>query len=194
MTGPIDGDALLAKIKPQFKEVRVQVCLRPDVIEEWHTADEALRLEQAKSATNNGGRLASTTPEKTPATAAAKRLAKKVGELEQSIEDSSIWFTFRKLPKPEYEALCMEHPPRKDNQFDLIRGYNINAVTDALARRCLVDPVFTDDGWLALQSSIGEAEWSALVQGAQDANDAVATPGKSELASLIRSQRGNASE
>lgn len=193
MTGPIDGDALLAKIKPQAKEVRVQVCLRPDLVDEWHRVNEALQIEQAKTAGSSGGRLGATTPEKTPATPAAKKLAKQLGDLEDQIEESSPWFTFVGLMKPEYEALCMAHPPRKDNQFDIIRGYDIVAVTDALVRRCMVDPKFSDEGFLALQGSIGQDQWNDLVQGAQDANAGAEAPGKSELASLIRSKRGNAS-
>lgn len=181
----MNGDELLAKIQPKLKEVRVQVCMRPDLIDQWHELDAELRTEQARA----GGRL-----NDVAASTDSKRIAKKQQAVEAEIEESSIWFTFRALTKAAYEALCAEHPPRKDNQFDVIRGHNVQAVGDSLVRASLVDPVFTDEGWLNLQASLAQSMWDALVEGSNEANGGLRTPPKSELASRVLTKRGSGSE
>lgn len=184
MSEPINGDELLAKIKPQFKEVRTEVCLRPDLIEQWSELNAALAAEQGKTA----GRLSDGTvsPE-------AKKLAKKITAVETEIVAASMPFTFRALPIDEYQSLCTEHPPRKDVQFDHLRGYNLDAVAEALVRRCLVDPVFTDDGWDKLRAALGRSEWDELRNAAAEANGGAAAPPKSALALRVLGKSDNAS-
>ena len=188
MNSPIDGDALLARVKPTLKRARTQICLRPDLVLEW----ERLNEELAKSTTpaaDGAGRLNGGPS----ATAATKRLAKQIVELESEIESASAWFEYEAMPNEDFRALCVKYPPRKDNQFDLMTGYDRDAVADVLIRKCLVDPVFTDNGWTALMSKLAPSEWGALRDAVFDANGGTDTDPKSQLASQILSRRGNAS-
>src|SRR5688500_12340325 len=99
------GAELLARIQPQLRRGRTQVCLRPDLL------DEHERLEQqlAESVTNDkaGQRLASGTSKRT------RELASKVLTLEEQIEAASPWFTYEALPKDKFAVVKERHPPRK---------------------------------------------------------------------------------
>lgn len=196
MSEPIDGDALIASIKPVLKQHRVQICLRPDLVSDWGHKDAELKELLAKPA--GTGRLAG---EGSP-TAAAKKLAREITKLEAEIEQASVWFTYRALPSDKFRALCAKNPPRDKNQFDLLIGYDQDAVAEILmspAREgkdqygCLIDPVFSDEGWAALLPSIGASEWQELRDGAFEANGATKTDPKSATASSVLSRRGSAS-
>ena len=196
MSEPIDGDALIADIKPVLKQHRVQICLRPDLVSEWENKDAQLQELLAKPA--GSGRLAG---EGSPP-AAAKKLAREITALEADIEKASVWFTYRGLPSDKFRALCAKNPPREKNQFDMLLGYDQDAVAEILmspAREgkdeygCLIDPVFSDEGWAGLIPKIGPSEWQELRDGAFEANGATKTDPKSVTASSVLSRRGSAS-
>lgn len=184
MAEPINGDDLLAQIKPVLATQRTQICLRPDLIREWENLNEQLTTTQAEGTR----RLAET------ATKQAKALARKIQKLEADIDAASAWFVFQALPVAKYQALVAEHPPREGDQFDLYAGHNREVVQDELIRQCLIDPVFSDAGWETFKATCAPSEWAALRDAANEANGGAVAPPKSPLASLILSKSGNASE
>jgi hypothetical protein len=53
---PQSGAELLARIRPRFREESTQICLRPDLLDEWEEANTA--LGEAKVKDMSSGRLA----------------------------------------------------------------------------------------------------------------------------------------
>lgn len=184
MAEPINGDELLARVKPQLKEHRTQICLRPDLVDEWERLDKELR--EAKETTT--GRLSAGN------SAAVEKLAQQVVDVEAQIEEASAWFTFRALPQSQYRAVLADHPPREDNQMDAIAGHDRDAVADVLIRKCLVDPTFTEAGWRTFMETCAASEWVELREAAFEANGGSVTPPKSALASEVLSKRAPASK
>lgn len=187
MTDPINGDDLLARIKPKLKEFRTQICLRPDLMQKWEDADDRLRKAEAENPGNT--RLAGGGP-----STEVKKLAREVQKIETEIENASAWFHFRALAVADYQSLLVKYPPRKDNQMDALVGHDREAFADALIRACLVDPVFSDEGWKAFMATCAPSEWAELRNAVSEVNGGEVTPPKSRAASRILSRRGSASE
>lgn len=182
---PQDGAALLARIKPVRNKKSTYLCLRPDLIDEYHAADEALVSAIAEDA--SGNRLASGNRKRTV------ELAERVQELEAQIEETQVKFTAQAMNKDEFRALCDQYPPRQGNQIDMIVGYDRDAVGDAMVRPCVIDPVFDDASWAQLVSTLNPSEWTELRRLVDEVNDSVVESPKSELASRILSRHAAAS-
>lgn len=185
MSQPLSGADLLARIKPMLREESTQICLRPDLLDEWDAANSALAASQVE---DSSGRLASGVSSKT------RGLAQKVADLEAAIEESAITFKFRAIPKDRYRAVCDNHPPRKGNEIDQLLGHNRDAVADAMVRECLIDPVFDDESWAHFLEVCNPSEWQELKHAVQSVNRGVVDLPKSELASRILTKRANASK
>lgn len=193
---PQSGAALLAKIRPRFREESTQICLRPDLLEAWEEANSALSQAQVADAT--AGRLASGTSTDT------KKLAEKVAKIEAEIEESAIMFRFRAMAKDRWQEIVDAHPPRPRNDMDTFSGYNRDAVLDAAIRECIVDPVFDDcekpgcdhsecGSWQQFTASCNPSEWLELRNTVNSVNRSVVDAPKSVLASQILSSRGSGS-
>lgn len=195
-TSPKSGAELLARIKPQLREESTQVCLRPDLLDEWDAANA--ELQKAQGADIQKGRLGTGVSQST------KALAKKVAALEEEIEATAVMFRFRAMNKDRWQALCDSYPPRAGNEFDMLTGYNRDAVMDAAVRECLYDPVFEDctnevcahdecGTWQHLVKMCNPAEWKELRDTVTSVNRSVVDLPKSVLASSILSKRGSGS-
>lgn len=197
MSAPRSGADLLARIQPTRKEVMVELCLRPDLLEEWEAAQqrlsEALVDDGAKGRLSSGG-----------TSAASKKRAAEVVAIEVRIEEVAARFYLRGMPKDEWRALCDNHPPRKGNDMDFMAGYDRDGVADAAVRACMYDPIFEDctelgcdhekcGSWQAFIKFINPSEWIELRKGATEANAAVVDAPKSELASRTLARRGSTS-
>lgn len=174
MTEPINGDDLLTQIKPTLPRARVQVCLRPELIDEHARKQEELESAQGSAAQRLAG-------------SDAKRLAQELLDLEEEIDSVSPWFEFEALPVEKYQALLVKHPPREGDRSDAMVGHNRLAVTTELVRVCLVSPTFTDEGWTELRKVCAPSEWAALCEAVNGANGRDVTPPKSRLASRLLS-------
>lgn len=170
MSEPINGDELLARIKPQLRTVKTQICLQPDLLEAWEDAAEELAAAEDAA---GAGRLAGASAK------APKAAQKKLDDIEAKIDEVSPWFTFRAMPTEEYQALTAKHPPREDDQIDLFAGHNRDAVVAVLVRECLVDPVFSDEGYKALLASCAPSQWAAMRDAALEVNGGAVKPPKS---------------
>lgn len=178
---PQSGADILARIQPRLREEATQICLRPDLLEAWETANEALMESQQRDVGDR--RLASATSKKT------LRLAKEVQDIEARIEESSMRVKFRAMPKDDWTVLCEESPPRPGNDMDQIAGYDRDAVTDAAVRRCMVDPVFDDASWNEFVKVCNPGEWAELRNAVQMVNRAVTSTPKSVWAERALSRR-----
>lgn len=191
------GAELLAQIKPRLREKGTGICLRPDLLDEWEDEDQKLTEMRAKDQANP--RLAA------GVSAATKKQAQKVRELEEQIDATELRFVFRALPKDQYQALKDANPPRPDDQVDLFAGYNRVAVGDASVRRSLISPVFEDctqgtpeepcphtdcGSWQQFLAVCNTSEWDELRRTADEVNGAVLSAPKSRLASQILDKGG----
>jgi hypothetical protein len=187
-TTPQSGAELLARIRPVLATKSTQICLRPDLIAEWETADKALSEAKVQERVAEG-RMADRKGE----SADVKRLAKKVKALEDEIEAHAITFTFQAMPKDRWRELTEQHPPRSGNNIDHVVGYNRDAAADAAVRASLIDPVFDEASWGQFLAVCNPSEWGELRETANVVNGAVTDLPKSHLASQVLAKPGTAS-
>ena len=198
---PLDGAAMLARVKPKRRVERTAVCLRADLVAELDAEDEKLG-DLKVEAMGNTNRL---NPGGEPDSPAIRAQARKVRKIEDQIVDSQVTFAFESRNKDEWAALTADYPPRRDNQFDQLVGYHREQVLDALVRECMIEPVFTDcadpecthdecGSWQQLVKVINPAEWKELKDTANLANSGVVDPPKSQLASLVLDRRASGSK
>ena len=186
MSDPRNGAEVLALIKPTRREESTELCLRPDLLDAWETANDTLITQRAKDETT--GRLSS------GVSATARTLAKKVTDLENEIRETAISFRFRAMSKDQWRTLCDNHPPRKGNELDQFGGYDRDAVLDAAVSLCLIDPAFDDASWADFLEVVNPAEWAELRNTVNAVNRSVVDAPKSVLASQILSSRGGSSK
>ena len=197
MSEPQNGADLLARIKPQMREESTQICLRPDLLDEFEAADA--ELVKSRAADLAGNRLADGTSAKT------RKLAEKVLGLQEQIDGTAITFRFKAMSKDRWRALCDAHPPRPKNRLDASVGYNCDAVLDEAVRLCLLDPVFdmcekpecdheACGSWEQLVKKLNPSEWNELTETVNSVNQGVVDAPKSVLASQILARRGNTSK
>lgn len=184
MSEPTDGDALLAKIKPQLRRIRTQICLQPNLLEEWEDVEAALAEAEAATGNRLNGEKAK----------APKKLTDQLKAIEKKINDSSPWFTFEAMPVEKYQALVSKHPPRENDQVDVYYGHNREAVIMELVRACMVDPVFSDEGWREFMATCAPSEWGALRDAVQEVNGGSVKPPKFRRASRRVRESASASE
>jgi hypothetical protein len=180
-TSPINGDELLARVKPVLKEQRVQICLRPDLMQQHENLEEELRTGAAM-----GGNRLNPSGKTGPRTT-----AEAIQALEEEIEAASVWFTFRALPKDEFRAMTTAYPPRPEVPLDLYWGYNQAEMAEALVRKCLIDPVFSEEGWASFVATCAPGEWAELRDAVMEANGGSFTPPKSLLASQVLNRKSS---
>lgn len=197
---PMDGAAILARVKPQRRRESTTVCLRADLVSAFEAEDaELVRLKMESAGNTN--RLNSGAE---PDSEAIRAQARKVQKIENQIVDSQTTFVFEARNKDEWAEITANHPPRKKNQMDLMVGYDRDAVITTLVRECMVQPVFADcdepgcthedcGSWQQLVKVINPSEWNELRDTANAANSGVVDPPKSLLASRILDRRGPAS-
>lgn len=178
-----DGDALLAKIKPTLRRLKTQVCLRPDLLEQW----ESLCEELADASNGLPQRLSGDKAK------AVKSLEARIADIEDEIEEVSPWFEFEALPAERFRALCADYPPRDKNQIDMLAGFNRDDVARALVRECLISPSFSDEGWQAFVDTCATSEWAELQRCADEVNAGSAKPPKSQAASKVPTAPGSES-
>jgi hypothetical protein len=65
-------------------------------------------------------------------------------EIRQEILADTMAFKFRSLGHRSLRKLKDEHPPRQGKPRDQINGFNEDAATDSLIRKCLVEPDLSD--------------------------------------------------
>lgn len=180
---PVSGADLLKRIRPSLAEESTEICLRPDLVEQWSALNEELQAAVAMAGTVSTAGKQGSRPGTQPKGHA--ELAERVQALEEEIQRHSVVFRFRALTKDAWRALCDDHPPRKDNQVDQYTGYDRDAVLDEAVRESLIDPVFDAASWSEFLEVISAGEWDELRRVTNSVNKGVVEPPKSVLASRI---------
>lgn len=135
---------VLAKARPAERSIRL--CLRGDLVAQWEDLERQLGRAQTQTA---GDSLAGT---------GAAAIAKAMEDLRGQMEDSTVTFVVRALPRPAYRAFCAAHPPRQGPDGKPIPedadGLNSETFGFDLARRCVAEPEMTDDEYAHLVDDI----------------------------------------
>lgn len=191
---PLSGAELLRDVRGRKRDGVAHICMKPGLVDDWERAHDALveseTEDRSKPRLGSGG-----------VSAATKKLAENVSEIEQQIEESDTAFRFVSIGKDRYAEICDENPPREKNMLDFTVGYNREAVNSQTVFECLVDPVFDrcekkgckhqDCGtWEQMLLLLNPSEWGELVRITQEVNGVVTGAPKSQLASRILGRRG----
>ena len=206
MTGPQSGADLMARIKPVRRRVTTEICLRPDLMDEWAAANNELadKLTEETVGRRRLGSKSSVEPDEDSMSPAARKIATRIQKLEAEIAENAIVFTFEAMSKDAFQERCDQHPPRKGDQIDQMTGYNRDAVLDACVRECLVDPVFEDckekgclhyecGTWQAFEAMCNPSEWAEMRTRVSEVNGRSEAAPKSELASRVLAKRARVS-
>lgn len=196
MSNPMSGADILARIKPQVREESTQIVLSGDLMAQWEKLDADLAASRDRDMAGN--RLADGISAKT------KKIAQQVEDLEKQIADQAVDVRFRAMHKDRWRALCDNHPPRKADEFDMLAGYNRDAVLDQAVRVCMIEPVFADceakdcehtdcGSWQQFASVVPPGEWEELKITVNSVNRGVVDAPKSALASRILGRRATTS-
>ena len=152
-----DHKAILAGAK--LPERSVELCLRGDLVAQLQDLQRDL-IEAERQPSN-----ASLDDLGTP-----HRIAEQIQALQHEMAEHSITVLVRALPRRQWSKLVAAHPPRPDEKADAPLGVNVETYFDALIRACMVDPVFDDDDWAALDEALSDAQWQALTAAAWAVN------------------------
>jgi hypothetical protein len=205
---PVSGAALLKRIKPRLARANAHICLRPDLLTEHEALSTQLTESMMKDRVAAGGnpekpRLGQGgDPEYSEET---QKIAGKIEALEKQIDAADVTFRFEALPKDEWESMVASHPPRPNNHFDMLAGYNRNTALDTAVRKCLYDPLFEDCAdaecdhkecgtWQAFLRVCASSEWEELRNVAASVNTESGDNPKSVLASRVLSSSAGASK
>lgn len=135
---------VLAKARPAERSIRL--CLRGDLVAQWEDLERQLAKAQTQTA---GDSLAGT---------GASAIAKAMEELREQMDDSTVTFVVRALPRPAYRAFVAAHPPRQGPDGKPIEddadGINTETFGFDLARACVVEPEMTDEEYAHLVDDI----------------------------------------
>lgn len=142
-----DLDVLLDEAKPPQRTV--DVCLRPDLIDEY----KRLRAELA---------------EETEDSLAGGGTNDGLSVLEERIRKATTTFTMQALPRKRYRALVNEH--RSKNEKDRASGMDTDAFMSAVLRASVIAPVMTDARWERLESVLSTGQWEKLHANAHAVN------------------------
>ena len=183
---PENAADILARIKPTLREHIEWVCLRPDLLDKFHELETeltTLRVDRAGSA-----RLGTGISDK------ERELAAELVDVEQQITEGSMRIHLTALPTDKFEELVAKYPPRKGNDYDMLAGYDRQAVQDVILRKCIDDPVFDDASWAEFRSVCPVGEMGGLRETLQILHPGAAVLPKSLLAAEILSGEDSASK
>lgn len=125
-------------------ERTIELCLRADVVAELEDAQRRLAAEKARPRTSlaDGG--------------AVDDIKVEVERIKAVAKEHTVVFRFRALNHYEVQTLVRDLPPRDGVPTDKALGFNADALTWHLFKRCLYDPVLTDEDVEALVGSESE--------------------------------------
>lgn len=138
-----DVDAILTGARPP--EDIVPVCTRGDLVAEWRRLGK--QVADAKVAAAGDPRAAGD---------GTDHLVQRMEELREQVEESTVPFQVRALPRKVWAELVEAHPPRKDDEEDLRMQVNRETFLPELVRRSTVSPKLRDETWSALLDPAGE--------------------------------------
>lgn len=134
----------------------VKICTRADLVDEAETVEA--RIRKAKETD-------SLAPD-------VSDLEARLAELREQMEDASIEFRIRALPRREFTKLITENPAREDNKHDAVLGMNIDEVVEQLIRRGTEEPELDAADWeILLGDVLNQATYKQLTNAAWSVNE-----------------------
>lgn len=142
------SDALKNAKRPQRT---VPVCLRGDLIGEI----EQLNVELVQHRSRAQSTLASQGDD--------RKIAERIAALQEEMRGATVDFHLQGLSRPEWNQLVADHPPTEDQRAEGY-VYDVDVLPENLVRRCLIDPVPTDDEWANVLAKITSGQFEGLVE------------------------------
>jgi hypothetical protein len=141
---------LLAQARPAERTLRL--CLRGDLVAEFEELERGLGKAKDRKDDSLAG-------------SGAPAIAAQMEELRGEMEEYSVTFRLRTLPRRAYQKLLAEHPPRRDpsqpdrilpadSQIDNQSDANAETFWFGLTRACVVEPVMDDGQWSRLVDEV----------------------------------------
>lgn len=149
-----DVEALIRSA--QLPQDSVPVCMRADLVAEH----ERLERELDKAKRQPRDSLAAGGTE--------RQLAEQIQALEAEMEESTVEFKLRAMPRPTWKEFVAAHPPRKDDtgkvdERDAYIGVNSDTFFPAIVRRCTIAPELSDELWtLLLDEKLTDRQFDQL--------------------------------
>jgi hypothetical protein len=109
----------------------------------------------------------------------AKESAQRLVELEAQMQESTVSFVLRGMPRGEWGQLTAEHGPKEGNTTDKHYGYNMEAVMTIAIPKSIVGvenskgerlPFNVTDEWEALAADMTDAQYEDFVLGVLKVN------------------------
>lgn len=181
-----DIEAILADAKPA--ERTLPLCLRGDLVAQF----EDLERQLTEAQRNQDDSLNAGT--------AARGIADQMEALREQMQAGTVVFRLRSMGRKRFQALCAEHPPRKDDDGNPLRedrlGVNTQTVWDPVLRASLVEPVLAPDRLThILDEVLSDGQYDRLASLAWDVNRSdVDVPFSLAASRLIRNSASESSQ
>jgi hypothetical protein len=134
---------VLAKARPAERSIRL--CLRGDLVARFEDLDRQLVEAQRGQADSLAG-------------SGATAIARQMDTLRAEMDEATVTFVVRAMPRPAYRAFLAAHPPRKGPDGKPLpedeEGIDASTFGFDLARACIVEPEMTDEQWAHLVDDI----------------------------------------
>jgi len=163
----VSGKATLKNFKTMLAEAKlpeatVMICLRGDLAADHEAAERELELAEKTGADSMAG-------------SGAGDVAERILALEEEMREHSYEFRLRALPRSKWRELCHAHPPRRDDDNEIIEpdkyvGINPESFYPAMIRACLVDPELTDEEFEQLLEALTDRQFEGLSDAAWGLN------------------------
>jgi hypothetical protein len=138
-------------------ERSVAICMNPELFAQMQELERDLRAAEAGREAA-GASLSSGGP--------ARELAEQFEAVRLEMLEHTLTFRLRALPRRKFTALQAEFPPREGNTADAVAGTNIEALSEAMVRRCLFEPELDDEDWQILDDTMSDGQWQLLANAA----------------------------
>jgi hypothetical protein len=164
----------------KLPRLTVPICLRGDLVAEIERLDRELVAASSSPSTGmeDGARL--------------RELAERIEDLRTEMREdgNNHDFVLQALPGRDYRALKAQHPPRLDDEGDVVAGdrllgANIDTLAEPLLRACCVDPELDDATWRSLEPVLTDGQYDQLVNAALLVNQGKVTVPFSRAASKV---------
>jgi hypothetical protein len=152
--------AMLAEAK--LPEATVMICLRGDLAADHESAERELEEAEKRGADSLAG-------------SGAGVIVDRIEALEAEMREHTYEFRLRALPRPAWREMLAAHPPRRNDDGELIEpdksvGVDTTTFTDAVLRACLVDPELNDAEFEQLVNTLTDRQYDELSDAAWGVN------------------------
>jgi len=141
----------------------VPICMRGDLVEKFERLERELVDAERRELANP-----STSIEDEPETG---RLAREIENVRAQMLDESYTWVLEALPGKKYRALMAEHPPRQNDDGevldeDRLLDANYDTFLEPLLRASVVDPILDDTEWEEVIDDLSNGQYNTLINAA----------------------------